>query len=285
MKITKITVIGGGLMGRQIALNAAIYGVDATVYDIVPDVLAKVDAWAEEYLAGRIAKGRMTEEKVAEVKKLFRTCGDLKQACEGSNCVIEAVLEREDLKHTVLKQISDVVSDDCIIATNSSYMVSSMFKDDVKNPAKLANCHFYNPALVLKFVEIVQGPHTSDETAQALYDFCTATNKTPVWMKKELPGFAANYILKALYNSAKWLVENEYLTPYEVDLACENGLGHPMGPFRLNDLTGIDLSFDMMQATYKETGEKPMMYDIYKKLVEEGKLGRKTGEGFYKYDK
>lgn len=284
MDIQKITVIGGGLMGRQIALNASIYGVDATVYDLKGEVCDAVEAWKEEYLAGRIAKGRMTAEKVAEIKTRFHVEKDYAKALAGSHCVIEAVVEVEEIKRSVFRQLSDAVGEDVILATNSSFMVSSKFADCVKNPARLANMHFYNPALVMKFVEIVQGPHTSEETAKSLFDFCTKTGKTPIWMKKELPGFAANHMLRAINDSARWLVQNGYCTPQEVDLACENGLNHPMGPFRLNDLTGIDLTFDIMKSRLAESGVKPDMYDIYEQMVKEGKLGRKTKHGFYDYE-
>jgi len=284
MEIKNICVVGGGRMGRQIALNAAIYGYGASVYDLAPAVCEDVVKWADEYLAGRIAKGRLTEEQVAKVKSLFRVETDLAKACEGVDCVIEAVVEIEDVKHNLFKQISDVVGEDVIICTNSSYMVSSIFAGDVKNPSRLCNMHFYNPALVMKFVEVVQGPHTSEETARAAYEFCQKTGKKPIWQKKEIPGFAGNYIIAGMTERAKYLVQNGYCTWQDVDIAMEQGFNHKMGPFRLNDLTGINLSWDMMQAKYKETGVKPDMYDIYEDLMKRGRYGRTVGHGFYDYE-
>ena len=166
MEIKSICVIGGGLMGRQIALNTAIHGIKATVYDLNEAVCTAVEEWAEEYLAGRIAKGRMTEEQVAQTKSIFCVKRDLSEACEGVDCVVEAIVEREEVKRSVFRQLSDLLPETTIIATNSSTMVSSLFKDDVKNPSRLCNMHYYNPALVMKFVEVVQGDHTSTETAQ-----------------------------------------------------------------------------------------------------------------------
>ena len=284
MEIKNICVVGGGRMGRQIALNAAIYGYGASVYDLAPAVCEDVVKWADEYLAGRIAKGRLTEEQVAKVKSLFRVETDLAKACEGADCVIEAVVEIEDVKHKLFQQISDVVGEDVIICTNSSYMVSSIFAGDMKDPSKLCNMHFYNPALVLKFVEVVQGPHTATETAEAVYNFAKATGKMPIWQKKEIAGFAGNYIIAGLYERARYLVQNGYCDWRDVDIAMEEGFNHPMGPFRLNDLTGVNLSFDMMQAKYKETGVKPDMYDIYEDLVKRGRIGKSVGAGFYDYN-
>ena len=284
MEIKSICVIGGGRMGRQIALNSAIYGFKAVVYDLKEEVCADVESWAEEYLAGRIAKGRMTEEQVAKTKSLFSVERDLEKAVAGVDCVVEAIVEIEDVKRKVFKQLSDILPETTIIATNSSAMVSSKFADDVKNPARLCNMHYYNPALVMKFVEVVQGPHTSEETAEAAYNFCKAIGKCPIWQKKEIPGFAGNYVYGGISQRAKHVVHIGVCTPVEVDLALEHGFGAKMGPFRTNDLTGIDLSYDMMTAKYKATGEKPEMYDIYEQMVKEGRIGRTVGKGFYDYN-
>ena len=284
MEIKKICVVGGGLMGRQIALCASIYGFDATVYDLKPEVLDAVQQWEDEYLAGRIAKGRMTEEQVAGIRTRFHLEPSLEKAVQGVDCVIEAIIEVEEVKANFFRQLDQLIDENVIVCTNSSYMVSSLFKDCLKNPSRLCNMHFYNPALVMKFVEVVQGPHTSEETARAAYEFCLAMEKKPIWQKKEIPGFAGNYLVAGLTERAKYLVQNGYCTPQEVDTALEYGFNHKMGVFRMNDLTGIDLSFTLMKTRYEKTGVKPDMYDVYEQMVKEGKLGRKTGHGFYDYE-
>ncbi len=284
-EIKKIAVIGGGLMGRQIGLNACVYGLEARVYDLAPQVCEAVKTWKDEYLAGRIKKGRMTEEQTKKIDSLFSVESDLAKAVNGVDLVIEAIVEKEDIKRSFFKQLNGLIPADTIIGTNSSFMISSKFADCVDNPSRLANLHYYNPALVMKLVEIVKGPHTSEDTVQSLYAFCEKTGKTPVIMQKELPGFAGSRISRVVANEARWLVANGYLTPKEVDIVCENGLNYPMGPFRLNDFTGIDITFNGMVEKYKETGEKPPMYDEYEAMVKEGHLGRKTGHGFYDYDK
>ena len=284
MEIKKICVVGGGLMGRQIALCAAIHGFDATVYDLKPEVLDAVAEWHKDYMAGRLAKGRMNEQQVAETNARFHLESSLEKAVEGVDCVIECIVEIQEVKANFFSQLDALIDENVIVCTNSSYMVSSLFKDCLKNPSRLCNMHFYNPALVMKFVEVVQGPHTSEETARAAYEFCLAMEKKPIWQKKEIPGFAGNYLVAGLTERAKYLVQNGYCTPQEVDTALEYGFNHKMGVFRMNDLTGIDLSFTMMKTRYEKTGVKADMYDVYEQMFKEGRLGRNTGHGFYDYE-
>jgi len=283
MEIKNVCVVGGGQMGRQIALCAAIHGYGVSVYDSFPGVPEKVQAWADEYLAGRIAKGKMTEEEVAATKARFIVCDDIKAAAGGADLVIEAIVEVYEAKEKLFRQLDEVIQPEAIVATNSSYMVSSLFQDCFADPSRLCNCHFYNPALVMKFVEVVQGAHTSDETGKTVFEFCKSIGKIPILMKKEISGFAANRITGVVNQEARYLVQNNYLTPQEVDIACEEGLKYPMGPFRLMDLTGIDLTYDLLKALYEGGAPKPDCYDLIEGMVKEGRLGRKTGHGFYDY--
>jgi len=287
MNIKTVCVIGGGLMGRQIALNTAIYPYEVYLTDSNPDVLDAVRAWAEEYLAGRIAKGRMTQEQVDGIKARFHVVDSMETAIKDTDAdlIIEAIVELEDVKRDLFRQVCALARPDAIIATNSSRMPSSLFKDDVTNPARLCNLHYFNPALVMKLTEVVRGEHTSDDTAKSVYDFSAATGKTPIMVNKEIDGFIANRVLGAMTREARWLVEQGYCSYQDMDIACENGLNHPMGPYRLNDFTGLDLTYHIMKRSYDATGEKPVGFDQVKEMYDKGWYGRKTGRGFYDYTK
>ena len=283
--IKKVCVAGAGQMGRQIALNSAIHGYEVYLTDSFPAVLEKVDAWAKDYLAGRVTKGKMTEEQTQAALAKFHLVPTLEEAASGAQLVIEAIIEEKDTKLAFYKQLSDIAPEDCILASNSSYMPSSIFKDCVKNPSRLANMHYFNPALAMKLVEVVKGPHTSEETVEVITAFAKATGKTPIRVNKEIGGFVVNRVLRAIRDEAYFLVEDGVCSPEDLDTGVELGLNHPMGPFRLLDLTGIDLNYLSMEQRWKDTGVKPHGYEIAKQKYEAHEWGRKTGKGFYTYEK
>lgn len=281
--IKKVCVAGGGLMGRQIALNAAIHGFDTYLTDSMGDVLAAVEKWSGEYLAGRVAKGKLTQEQADAAKASFHLCPELKDAAEGAQLVIEAILEDRNVKLDFYKKVGAIAPEDAILASNSSWMPSSTFIACISNPGRLANIHYFNPALAMKLVEVVRGEHTADDTVQTLVEFSVVNGKTPIRVNKEIEGFVVNRVLRALRDEAFYLVDEGVCTPQEVDLGVELGLNYPMGPFRLLDLTGIDLNYLSSTTRWKETGIKPHGYDIIKEKYEKREWGRKTGKGFYDY--
>ena len=173
-----------------------------------------------------------------------------------------------------------------ILATNSSAIVSSKIADVTSRPEKICNMHFFNPALVMKLVEVVQGPHTSDETAKVTFELCERIDKVPVHLKKEVEGFLLNRIFGAIAREAHWMLEMGVASFEDIDKACVYGAGHPMGPFRLNDLTGVDLTYIMAMEKFLATGDRqylpiPAVVERYKR----GDYGEKTGKGWYDYTK
>ncbi|MPM75799.1 putative 3-hydroxybutyryl-CoA dehydrogenase [bioreactor metagenome] len=270
-------------MGQQIALNAAQCGYPVALTDSFPAALEKAETWAKGYVAGRVAKGKMTENQAADAQKNITFVPQLADAVQDADLIIEAIIEDRAIKEKLFTDLNKLVAKDVILATNSSFMVSSLFAGCVENPGRLANFHYFNPALVMKLVEVVQGPHTSEETVQVLMDFARKNGKTPIWVRKEIDGFIANRLLRAVKNEACFLLEEGVATAQEIDTAAENGLNYPMGPFRLMDLTGVDLAYLASKRVLDETGVKQPGFDKIKEKYEAGEWGRKSGKGWYDY--
>lgn len=283
-EIKQIAVVGSGAMGSQIAMVSALAGYPVTLQDINPESLEKSQDFLKGQMDKRVKKGRNTQEEVdAAFGRLSFTANieDLSNA----NLVIEAIVEKLDAKRELFSALDKIVADGTIFATNSSTIVSSKIADVVSRPENVCNIHFFNPVLVMDMVEVVKGPHTSDETAEKSMSFVKSINKTPVLLKKEISGFIANRILGKLMDEAVFLYENGYATPEEIDLVCKKALNHPIGPFALMDLTGIDVNYFVRMQRYNESGdEKDKPARIVVDKVKKGELGKKTGKGFYEYD-
>lgn len=284
--VHNVCVVGAGNMGHQIALQCALCGFKTVSTDVVPAVLEKAQKFVAGYLPGRVQKGKMTQEEAQKTQSRISFTGNLKEAARDADVVIEAVLERIDLKRKVFAELDKIAPPEAILATNSSYIVSSRIADATSRPSQVCNLHFFNPALVMKLVEVVQGAHVSDETAQCMIDFCLKIEKIPIHVKKEVDGFVLNRIFRAIHKEALWMMEMGVASFEDIDKACVYGAGHPMGPFRLLDLTGIDLAYDIGMSHFYESGNpadlpSPSIVQRYT----EGKFGQKTGEGWYSYKK
>lgn len=284
--VKKVAVIGAGNMGHQIAMSCAIQGFRVACTDVKEDILKKAEAFVDKYLPGRVSKGKMTQEQADKARANIRFTDSMEDAVKDADFVIEAVLEILDLKRKIFADLDKMAPPHAILATNSSFIVSSRIADATKRPEKVVNLHFFNPALVMKLVEVVQGPHTSAETVEIAMDLCKKLEKVPVHLKKEVDGFLLNRIFRAIYHEAMWVLEMGVATVEDIDKACVYGAGHPMGPFRLNDLTGIDLSYILGMESFRQTGDRanlpsPSLVEKYVK----GEYGEKTGKGWYDYTK
>lgn len=284
MDIKSICVVGAGNMGHQIALSAALAGYNTTCTDISPEILKKAVDFVDSYLPQRVAKGKLTQDEAGAARARISFTGELAVAAAGSDLVIEAVIERLELKRKIFAQLDSICPAHAILATNSSYIVSSKIADCTGRPGKVCNMHFFNPALVNRLVEVVKGPHTSQDTVDSVMEVCRKMGKGPVLLQKEVYGFLVNRIVSAIKNEALYLYDMGVASHQDIDLAVVNALGHPMGPFRLMDLTGIDLTYHIGMERYQETGDpkyRPSPVVVEKYLKKE--WGRKTGKGFYEY--
>jgi 3-hydroxybutyryl-CoA dehydrogenase len=280
-EIKNVCVIGSGSMGRQIALNAAVSGMNVTVKTSKPD---DNRAWCDDFLAKGVAKGKYDEAYRSAAMARLNFYTTVEEAVKNADLVIESIVEDEPTKRETFEQVNKFSPADSIITTNSSYMASSMFADIIDNPGRLANLHYFNPAMFMTLVEIVRGPHTADETVQALQGFVTAVGKQYITVNKEIEGFVVNRLLRAIQNEGFYLYSEGVADFADIDIGAEKGLNHPMGPFRLLDLTGIDISYRNRQAKYEKTGDPADQPPAFlKEKFEKGEFGRKTGKGWYDY--
>ncbi len=283
--LKNICVVGAGNMGHQISTHCAIQGFNTTCTDVSQAALTDAEAFVDRYLPGRVEKGKLTDEQAHEARGNIRFTSDLKEAVADADYVIEAVVEVLDVKRSLFAELDRLTPPHAVLATNSSYIVSSRIANATRRPDKVLNLHFFNPALVMKLVEVVQGSHVSDETTGVSLDLCKKLDKIPVHVKKEVRGFLVNRFLARMFDEAQWILEMEVASIEDIDNACVHGLGHPMGPLKLMDLTGIDLEYTVAMEAFKETGDprelpRPSLVARYVK----GAYGRKAGKGWYVYD-
>ncbi len=209
----------------------------------------------------------------------------MKAAASGADMVMEAVSDIVRVKKAALANFDQYTPDGCIYASNSSYIVSSRFADAVKDPSRVLNVHFFNPALAMKIVEVVKGPHVSKEAFETAFAFVESIGKTPVAIEKEIYGFVVNRIFSALTREACYLVDLGIASPENIDKAVKGALGHAMGPLETLDMTGIDLEYNVYMERFRTSGDKA---DLPAACLTEryarGDYGRKSGRGFYVYD-
>ncbi|MDX1501578.1 MAG: 3-hydroxyacyl-CoA dehydrogenase family protein [Thermoanaerobaculia bacterium] len=283
-EIGTLCVTGAGQMGSQIAMLGALAGIETRLHDISEEQLERALQENRKHVGRRVEKGRMTAEAMEAAFDRLRPTARLEEAARGADFVIEAVVERLEVKRQVFAELDRVCPPHAVLATNSSYLMSSEIADATGRPDKVCNMHFFFPPLVMKLVEVVRGEATSEATVKAAAALARRLGKEPVMLHKELPGFLVNRILRAISNEAYHLLESGVASFEDIDRAARLGLNHPLGPFQLADFSGLDIGYNARLEIFERTRrpeDRPP--EALARRVERGDLGRKTGRGFYDY--
>lgn len=275
-----VGVIGAGTMGQGIANAFATAGYNVTVCDIkiewaqngINKICAKLDKL--------VSREKMTAEK-AEGIKANLTAGEYKDLAD-CDLIVEAVLEKMEIKKDLFKTLDEICKEDCIFGTNTSSLSVTEIANGIKH--NVIGMHFFNPADRMKLVEVISGENTPVETKEAIIECSKSLGKTPVEVA-EGPGFVVNRILIPMINEACFIYQEGLASVEDIDTAMKLGANHPMGPLALGDLIGLDIVLDVMEVLYTETGDsKYRPCTLLKKMVRAGKLGQKTKQGFYSYN-
>lgn len=275
-----VGVIGAGTMGQGIANAFATAGYNVTVCDIkiewaqngINKICAKLDKL--------VSREKMTAEK-AEGIKANLTAGEYKDLAD-CDLIVEAVLEKMEIKKDLFKTLDEICKEDCIFGTNTSSLSVTEIANGIKH--NVIGMHFFNPADRMKLVEVISGENTPVGTKEAIIECSKSLGKTPVEVA-EGPGFVVNRILIPMINEACFIYQEGLASVEDIDTAMKLGANHPMGPLALGDLIGLDIVLDVMEVLYTETGDpKYRPCTLLKKMVRAGKLGQKTKQGFYSYN-
>ena len=284
--MTQLAVIGAGSMGAQIAQQAALHGVDVRLQDNSAEQLKKALESNRGHVMRRVEKGKLGQAEADLALSRVRTATDLAEAVAGADFVIEAVFEDLQLKRSVFAELDGAAPPETVLASNSSTMGISKIADATSRPERCVNVHFFYPVLVMDLVEVVRGPQTSDDTVERAMAMVREMGRTAVLVNKEIDGFIVNRILHAATQEAYRLLDAGVASFQDIDTAVEKGLNWPMGPFRLGDFSGLDVTYNARLHMYKTTGdERYRPSPQLEAKVKAGKLGRKSGEGWYRYDK
>jgi len=281
--VKRIAVIGAGTMGAGIAQACAAAGFQVTMRDIEQRFVDGGFRRIKEPLQKRVEKGKMAQAEVDGILSKIRGVVPLKEAVIGAQVVIEAVFEKMDVKRELYAELEKLCPPDVVFASNTSSLSITEMANATKRPDRVVGMHFFNPAPVMKLVEVIRGSETSDETTRLVKDLCTKLGKEAVEVR-ESPGFVVNRLLVPMMNEAFNLLQEGVATPEDIDKAMKLGTNMPMGPFELADYTGLDIGLDVMEVLHRETGDpKFRPSPLLRKYVRAGRLGRKTGRGVYEY--
>ena len=278
----KIVVIGGGTMGLDIAQVFAKKGYDVVVRDINDQIIQASEARLNKSLDKLVAKGKLDEAGKAAITGKMTFTTDLNLAAD-ADLVVEAAVENLDIKKSIFGELDKICKPETILASNTSSISITAIAAATQRADRFIGMHFFNPATVMKLVEVIRGANTSEETFKTVYALAQEIGKEPVEVA-EAPGFVVNKILIPMINEAADLVYTGVATAEDVDKAMQLGANHPMGPLHLGDLVGLDVCLAIMDTIYNETHDSKYRASLLmRKLVRAGHLGRKTGKGFFDY--
>ena len=283
MEIKTLGVIGAGQMGAGIAQVAAMSGLDVVMNDINTEFVDKGFEGITRILSRNVEKEMISEEEKSAVLAKIKKSVNLKDM-EAADYVVEAAIEKEEIKYEIFKDLDEICADQVILATNTSSIPIGRIASQTRRPAKVIGMHFMNPVPLMKLVEVIPGIATSDETFQITWDLAEKFGKTPA-KANDYPGFIANRILLPMINEAVYCLYHSVGTREDIDTVMKLGMNHPMGPLALADLIGLDTCLAVMETLYdgfKDSKYRPC--PLLRKYVEAGWLGRKTGRGFYEYE-
>jgi len=285
MEIKKVLVVGAGTMGGGIAQLCSQKGIEAVITDINLELANKSKARIEKGLARRIEKGKITEADKQDVLSRISAAGDLSYAKE-ADIIIESVIEDLEIKKKIFTELDTLAQPDVILVTNTTSLSISAMADVTSRPDKVVQMHFFNPPTIMKLIEIMPGSKTSQETLEAAEAFATQLGKEPVVCESEAPAGIVSRILGQLLNEATWLVDSGVAKPAVIDKAMTLGANHPMGPLQLIDFIGLDVHRTKMQTLRTVLDDPRYQHPpLIDQMIDEGKLGRKAGRGFYDYQK
>ncbi len=283
MEIKKFGVIGAGQMGNGIAQVAAASGLEVLMSDIKEEFTAKGVANITKNLERSVKKGKLDQAQMDAILGRIKTTTDLKDMAS-VDFVVEAAVEREDLKFKIFEDLDAICPEHVILSTNTSSIPIGRIAARTKRPDKVIGMHFMNPVPVMKLVEVIKGLPTSEETFNITWELSKKFGKTPA-EANDFPGFIANRILMPMINEAVFCLYQSVGKPEDIDTVMKLGMNHPMGPLALADLIGLDTCLAIMETLYdgfKDSKYRPC--PLLRKYVEAGWLGRKVGKGFYDYN-